>query len=129
MLARKTIISSQVLTLLQESSSPLSVGQIMDALVKKKLTPNKTTIYRILEKLIQKKVVSKIMLRDNTTYFEFVQSHHHHFICNQCEAVFCLPTCHVESHQINLDSLLPNPKFKIKSHDFNLYGICAPCAE
>jgi len=83
-----------------------------------------------LEKLIQKKIVSKITIRDGTTYFEFAQSqHHHHFICIQCDAVFCLPTCHVELHQINLNSFLPNPKFKIKSHDFNLYGICAPCAE
>ena len=130
MLERKTIISTQVLTLLEASSAPLSVAQIMTSLEKKNLTPNKTTIYRILEKLIQKKIVSKITIRDGTTYFEFAQSqHHHHFICIQCDAVFCLPTCHVESHQINLDSFLPNPKFKIKSHDFNLYGICAPCVE
>ena len=129
MLERKTTISSHVLTTLESSSYPLSVPQIMDQLNQKELHPNKTTIYRILEKLAKKNVVTEVTIRSGTTYYEFSNKHHHHhFICNECETVFCLDTCHVEAQQMNLSSLLPSKQFKIQSHDFNLYGTCEPCS-
>lgn len=129
MLERKTTISSHVLKQLEESLYPLSVTQIMEQLDKRGLNPNKTTIYRILEKLINKKAVAEIAIRNGATYYEFAHGHHHHFICNQCDTVFCLDACHVESQDINLTELLPNQQFKIQSHDFNLYGVCEPCAK
>ena len=128
MLIRKTTISVFVINLLKESNSPLSVLQIMEKLKQANLTPNKTTIYRILEKLVQKKTFNEVSLRNGVTYYEFSKGHHHHFACNQCELVFCLDACHVHSHKIDLNALLPNKKFKINSHDFNLYGLCEPCS-
>jgi Fur family ferric uptake transcriptional regulator len=130
MLDRKTPISTHVIKILEASQLPLSVAHIMAQLDTKGLTPNKTTIYRLLEKLITKKAVSEIFLRNGTTYYELSKGHHHHhFICNECDTVFCLESCHVESHAINLAQLLPNKGFKIQSHDFNLYGVCEPCLQ
>lgn len=130
MLERKTTISSNVLKLIEKSKFPLSVPQILNQLKKKGLSPNKTTIYRILEKLINGNMVSEIAVRNGATYYEFSHGHHHHhFICNECETVFCLDACHVESNHINLNALLPNKQFKIQSHDFNLYGVCEPCSK
>lgn len=130
MLERNTTISSNVLSELECSDSPLSVAQILDILEKKGLNPNKTTIYRIMDKLVQKRAVTEVTVRNGASYYEFSNGHHHHhFICNNCDAVYCLDACHVESHHINLKALLPNKNFKIQSHDFNLYGICEPCSE
>ncbi len=128
MLERKTTISKHVLMQLKVSTSPLSVGQLLANLEQHGLHPNKTTIYRILEKLMNKKAVTEIPLRNGVTYFELSHGHHHHFICNECDAIVCLKTCHVESLDINLTELLPNKQFRIQSHDFNLYGICEPCS-
>lgn len=127
-LERKTTISNHVLRQLEDSHHPLSVSQIMDRLAKHNMNPNKTTIYRILDKLITKGAVTEISVRNGATFYEFSHQHHHHFICNECETVFCLDACHVHSHGINLTELLPNKKFKIQSHDFNLYGVCEPCS-
>lgn len=129
MLQRKTTISSHVLKQLEKSRHPLSVAQIMKQLHKRGLNPNKTTIYRILEKLINKNAVAEIAVKNGATYYEFSHGHHHHFICNHCDTIFCLDACHVESHDINLSELLPNQQFKIHSHDFNLYGVCELCAK
>jgi len=128
MLERKTTISTEVLHVLEGASSPLSVAQIMESLDEKGLRPNKTTVYRLMEKLIGKKAVSEISVRNGTAYYELSKGHHHHhFVCNECETVFCLDSCHVESHGINLSALLPYKGFQIQSHDFNLYGVCEPC--
>lgn len=129
MLERKTAVSSNVLKILQKAKHPLSVADITDLLNKKKLRPNKTTIYRILEKLMQKKAVSEVSVRNGASYYEMSRGHHHHhFICNECDTVFCLDVCLVDEHRINLSSLLPTAQFKIQFHDFNLYGVCEPCA-
>ena len=133
MLERKTTISNNVIHLLQTAKAPLTVSQIIQKLKKKELSPNKTTIYRIIEKLLQKKIITEIPVRNGSNFYEFRHGdhyhHHHHFICNQCETVFCLKKCHLESHNINLSKLLPNKDFTIQSHDFNLYGICERCSQ
>ena len=33
----------------------------------------------------------------------------------------------METQKINIADLLPNPNFKVESHDFNIYGTCEPC--
>ena len=127
MLKRKTIISNLVLEELEKKEHPISVNQLIENLKKKGLSPNKTTIYRILEKLVNKKIVTEISVRNSSSFYEFSKHHHHHFICNKCITVYCLSHCHINTHQINLNLLLPNKDFSIEAHDFNLYGVCAPC--
>ena len=127
MLKRKTIISNYVLKEFEKSKHPLSVNQIIENLKAKELTPNKTTIYRIIEKLLAKNIISEISIKNYASVYEFTKGHHHHFICNECNTVFCLDQCHEKSPQIDLDNLLPNKNFSIQSHDFNLYGTCENC--
>tara|TARA_A100001015_G_scaffold288617_1_gene359643 strand:- start:883 stop:1287 length:405 start_codon:yes stop_codon:yes gene_type:complete len=127
MLKRTTIVSSKVMEMLDASAHPLSVANIMNRLQQEGLTPNKTTIYRILDKLLATQTISVIMTNNGVSYYEPSGTHHHHFICNACQTVFCLTACHIDVHNINLSALLPNPSFTIESHDFNLYGTCAPC--
>ena len=127
MLERNTIISSNVIRILKESAHPLSVSHVMESLARKDLNPNKATIYRILKKLIHKNELTEITVRNGASYFELKKDHHHHFICNQCETAFCLDGCHVHAQNIDVSRLLPTKKFKIESHDFNVYGICEAC--
>jgi len=132
MFERKTIVSDKVLSILRESSHALSINQIVDELKKSDLEPNKSTVYRILDKLIAKEIASSIVVKNGGAYFELIKEshhHHHHFYCNHCETLFCLNSCHVDTHNIDLSKLLPSPNFQIKSHDFNLYGICEPCKQ
>ena len=130
MLHRKTIVSTQLITILKDSHQPLSVNQLMTELRKHQLTPTKTTIYRILEKLKTNKEVIEIKTSHGTSYYEYAthQHHHHHFICNSCDVVYCLDQCHLETNKMNTQALLPNNNFIVQSHEFNLHGICGSCA-
>ena len=130
MLQRKTVISTVLLKTLESAAQPLSVNQLLTALQEKDLAPNKTTIYRILTKLQKNNQISEIKTTNGTAFFELKKrSHHHHFICNSCETIFCLNQCHLDALSINLKSLLPNENFIPQSHEFNIYGVCEPCAK
>ena len=127
---RKTIASNKVLEILTNAPHPLGINQIMEQLKQMSIEPNKTTVYRILDKLIQKKVVTTVMINNRTSYYELIKknhSHHHHFFCTTCHTLYNLDKCLIEKHNIDLSQFLPNKNFEITSHDFNLYGVCEPC--
>ncbi|MEE6657964.1 transcriptional repressor [Pediococcus acidilactici] len=50
-------------------------------------------------------------------------AHHHHFICNQCGKVQELKMCPLSFFSDQL------PGAEITGHHFELYGVCAECAE
>ena len=125
---RKTIVFKHVMEILNKSNHPLSINQIMKILNSHNITPNKTTLYRLLHKLKKENKVIGVTRNNGVTYFELKKKHHHHFFCNSCDVVFCLDHCYVNTNNINLTQLLPNNNFQITNHDFNLYGICPTCS-
>ena len=130
MLQRKTIVSTELMNIFERSSQPLSVNQLIEKLKDKGLTPNKSTIYRIVEKLKKQDTVTEIKTTNGNSYYELNKHthHHHHFICSSCDTVYCLDQCHLDAFKINTKKLLPNQNFIIKSHEFNLHGICGQCS-
>ena len=96
-------------------------------LKEKGLEPNKSTIYRILKKLIDHNQVREVLVRDSAAYFELRKEHHNHFVCQLCKKVLCLHQD--EFSQIKPEKLMESKKFKVNSIDFNIYGICQPCLE
>ena len=128
LLQRQTVISKNLIEMLQKANSPLSMLQIQDLFLKKSLNPNKSTLYRILEKLLQKKLINSINLENGKSYFEWKHNkHHHHFFCKECETVTCLDNCLIHQNHIDLNTLVPNQNFTVAHHDFNLYGYCEKC--
>tara|TARA_A100001011_G_C13696458_1_gene589753 strand:+ start:84 stop:554 length:471 start_codon:yes stop_codon:yes gene_type:complete len=142
-LKRKTKLSECVLRILEVNRQPLSIQQILEILKSESLSPNKTTLYRMMDKLIESKVVTQISRSNGISYYELIKlksknskqnhshhhhhHHHHHFFCNNCDLVVCLDGCVVEMNKIDLSSFLPNKSFEVHSHDFNIYGICGNC--
>ena len=127
---RKTIVSENVLKILERSTTALSVTQLIQLLEKKNIRPNKTTLYRIIDKLKENSLIHVFTLNNGTSYFELKDNHHHHhFFCNQCEKVICLNTCHLSKNNNQFEDILPNQNFSIDTHEFNIYGLCDKCTE
>ena len=125
---RKTIVSEKVLELLKQHSAPIAISQLATLLKNAGLSPNKTTLYRIMEKLKSKQIVQETVIQNGVSYFELAtKPHHHHFFCTDCEDVYCLDSCALHSADIDLTQLLPNPNFSLSHHEFNLYGTCDIC--
>jgi len=125
---RKTIVSERVMDILNKTDVPISIAQLSQRLQNEKISPNQTTLYRIIEKLKTKKMIYGVTLKNGITYYELSKNHHHHhFFCNICEQLFCLDHCHLDQNNIDASTLLPNTQFKLTDHEFNLYGICDTC--
>jgi Fur family ferric uptake transcriptional regulator len=87
-----------IIEALLTADSTMTQGQIADALGPK--APNKTTIYRILERFCEKGLVCKAYVDKRACEYELADKctdHqcHPHFKCTNCGAVICLHDIHV----------------------------------
>jgi Fe2+ or Zn2+ uptake regulation protein len=124
---RQTPLVKTVLHLLEQSKKPLSVPEIQAELVKEQLTPNKTTLYRMFEKLESEGVLEALLLDPKVIYYEFKTHHHHHFRCNSCDAIKCISDPELETQIHALEHKLKTKGLTIKDHHFSLSGKCAAC--
>ena len=115
--------------ILNDLSKPLSATTLLKELKNIGLNPNKTTIYRILKKLVEKKIAIEFSGKNGITFFEISNEHHHHFICNYCNTAYCLKNDDLNLKSNHLKSIEEKNNFKIESLNFNLYGICKPCSK
>ena len=84
------------------------------------------TIYRNLEELSEKGVISKIVHPDRKLSYYLCRNkeHHHHFICLSCHKVDDITYCHIETVQMDIENKLEG---KVLSHIMQINGICNTC--
>ena len=85
---------------------------------------NKTTIYRNLTSLVQKKIVHRI-LSDEAIRYKLVQNNHEynehaHFQCRKCSTTFCMENIPVQDYK------LPEG-FRMLENQLLILGICKDC--
>lgn len=117
---------TSVLKVISESKHPLSAEEIYLTLKYNFISINLSSIYKILDSLTNKNVISKCILGDdNKTSYEMNTSEHkHHLICKQCKDVFPLtdcPLCIYEKH------IKEDIDFDIIEHRLEIYGYCKNC--
>lgn len=115
-----------LLTFLSSSKKPLTAGDIQKDMGHKM---DKVTLYRALEDFTKSKIVGKINLHDNATYYEFSHEdhHHHHIICEQCGKIEDIENCNQKNIQNEI--LTHSNMFKsINSHSLEFFGLCKKCS-
>lgn len=85
---------------------------------------NKTTIYRNLTSLVQKKIVHRI-LSDDAIRYKLVQNNHEynehaHFQCRRCNTTYCMEGIPVQEYK------LPEG-FSMLENQLLILGICKDC--
>lgn len=124
---RQTPLLKTVLKLLEKAHKPLSVPELMDLLVGQDQTPNKTTLYRMLDKLVEEGLVESLLLDPKVTHYELKTHHHHHFRCQSCDTIKCIDDPELESQIQTLEQKLKHKGFDIDEHRFSLSGKCNTC--
>ena len=86
---RVTKHRTSVLRIIVESKQPISAEEIYLKLKENSISINLSSIYKILDSLSNKNIISKCILGDdNKTSYEITSSTHmHHLICKQCKEV------------------------------------------
>ncbi len=80
------------------------------------------TIYRNLEELAHKGVLTKILHPNRQLYYYFCPNthHHHHFVCLDCRAVADIDHCSFAEMAHHVDG-------EVSSHIVQLLGRCRDC--
>jgi len=109
------------------SRLPISAEGLLASLIKQKVPANKTTVYRELTFLKERRIVQEIQfLHERVKRYEVVfGSHHHHLICMGCKSV----------EDVELDGelekyerdIMKSRGFKVLNHALEFMGLCEAC--
>lgn len=124
---KKTKQREEIIEIIAHSNNPLSAEEIYLELSKRGIKLNLSTVYRTIETLVSKNVISKVNL-DNETKNRFElfesESHHHHLICLGCKKILTIEHCPLEKYESQISK---QQNFKIVTHKLDLYGYCQSC--
>lgn len=125
---RETPLLKAVIKIFKAKHQPLSVPELQEQLKIQDLTPNKTTLYRLLERLQAAGTIESVLLDHGVAHYELKTHHHHHFTCTDCQHVKCLVDPELEAQIHQLENQLEAKGLQVQSHQFSLSGQCAQCA-
>ena len=109
--------------LIKSKHTPVDFADITSHLDSEGISPNKTTIYRNLEKLEKEGLIQKVILSDHKQFWELAQTNpahqHYHLICQKCEKIEC--------KELDSDLAFKFINFKVLNTNLSLYGFCQNC--
>lgn len=115
-----------ILSVLEAASTALTVEEI-EALTSKEIKMSISTIYRALNALASKNVVTKTLHQDGRAYFVInSHSHKHVLICTLCNEKIPIETCPLEKLE---DNLIEKTGYTITGHSLEFFGICPECTK
>lgn len=116
-----------MIELLRSAKSPLTAQEIRQELQERNLSPDKATVYRQIDFLIDTGIIREVRLKEDVRRFEYAANneHIHHLICNNCDTVINIQLKedleHIE------DQIQHEKGFKVQQHTLEFYGICDNC--
>ena len=121
---RKTKSVKTLLSVFEQTDGAISVVDLVKRLDKQM---NKTTVYRVLERLKEDGQLHSFIGKDGVRWYakchqcssEYHQDLHPHFQCKDCGKTACL------SFEITIPNI---PNYKIDSADILLVGQCEHCS-
>lgn len=123
-----TTCRKAVMDTLAKSEVPISAEDIYMKLKETDTDINLSTVYRNLELLAMKNIVTKINFIDNAhMLYEYNSNEHKHYlICTDCRKIFCVKGCPIKDYVHEVEE---NTGFKVTGHSLYMYGICKSCAK
>ena len=123
---RLTEQRKEILSILLNSSKPVSAKFIHKHLKEKIEKCRLSTVYRNLSTFKKLNIIREInsINNDKKLYELFLDDkHHHHLICTKCGEMKPLD-CPLEGYE---EELKEKTNYKIIDHSINIYGICPAC--
>lgn len=118
---RPSFIRMQILSLLLEKETHLSIDEIYKNLIEKMPTLSKTTIYNNLDLFVEVGLVNIVDFSSSEKRYELSKLNHDHFICNICNNII----------DIEAEKDITSPKnlsdYEIQSKNTVYRGICKKC--
>ncbi|NCC87521.1 MAG: transcriptional repressor [Clostridia bacterium] len=116
----------EILDILEKSNQPIAAEQLFQEMQEKNISINLSTVYRTLDILCDKNLLTKINIDDsNKTLYEINRMlHTHHLICLVCKKILTINGCPLEGYE---NSLAKETNYTIAGHKLDIYGYCPEC--
>lgn len=121
---RVTNARTAVLQILIKSDKPIDVVQIEKQLHKKDIGADQVTIYRMLDAFVEKGLVTRLDFHEGKFRYEFINTDHHHVICEHCGSVENVLDCSIQGME---KIIREKQKYLIKRHALEFFGLCPNC--
>jgi Fur family ferric uptake transcriptional regulator len=119
---RKTKQRDALREVFEGAERPLSIAELLEGASTLVDGLGVATVYRAVSALLDEGWIQAVEIPGEAPRYERSgKEHHHHFQCEKCDRVFDIAGC-ID----NLRKLVP-PKFRIRTHDVTLYGLCDSC--
>ena len=114
-----------VISVLSESDIPMSIENIFYKVKEQNSGISLSTIYRIIDKLIDLDIVRKSAMDGDKTLYELTRNgHHHYIICTKCKKMAILESCPISELEQKISN---DTGFYITGHKYEIYGECKEC--
>ncbi len=123
---RATRTALELYAILQEKGAPATVETLYDELRARGNTGNISTVYRTIERFLEKGLVLKhAYMADGKSLYELAgPEHHHYFRCLKCGRLVPVASCPV--HEL-IEELSRTMDVQVTTHKLELSGYCADC--
>ena len=122
---RLTKIRKSIIETFSKANKPLSVNAIGRKLKDLGVSANKTTVYREIYFLLEKKYIKELHMGRKQAYFESAKlKHHHHLICRKCSVIEKVTKCLITGLE---KDVMKRRGFKIEKHSLEFFGLCSEC--
>lgn len=124
-----TKIRSAIIYFFNNTNRPLSYDEIIDYLKKRKISFNRSTVFRNLNFLLENNFLIKVNFGDGKIRYELKnKDHHHHIVCKKCNRVIDFYDKDLDEIVLKLEKKLSKKnKIKINSHQIEFFGLCNNC--
>lgn len=111
-----------IINIFENTSIPLCAEDIYKK-VNKQI--NIVTIYRNLNTLTDKRILSKVIFDDGKMYYKLKKSSHtHNLVCSICHNITSIENCPVDLITKNIKN---STGYEITSHSLEFIGVCPNC--
>ncbi len=118
---RPSIQRLKIYDLLRKTYSHPNVNGIYSALTEEIPSLSKTTVYNVLNLLVQHQLVKEVRIEDNELRYDADMREHGHFKCTQCGQVSDI---HYKEDILNLI----DKGLKVEEIQLNISGVCKKCS-
>ena len=124
---RSTNHRQSILEALEGFGEPVSAERLYLALKDKGISISLSTVYRALDVLVEKNIISKTDFTDNNrSLYEIRQEgHKHHLVCIRCRKIIPVTGCPFHDYASRLEEQFD---FSITGHRLELFGYCRDCS-
>lgn len=123
---KKTKHRKAILFVMQKSKQPIAAEDVYFALKEQDISINLSTVYRTLEVLSDKGLLTKLSISgDSRSLYEYNRMvHRHYLICMGCKKIEVIDDCPLKGYE---ETLAGKTHYTIAGHRLDIYGYCPEC--